>query len=175
MAHLSEDHDKHYLHQPFTVALYAGSSKPADCMEYFHDFLLEINSILENGVIIAGKNIQVKIKNFICDTPARAFIKQTKGHASGDALEKCYLKGQKIDDTTVFIGVNCRKRTDEEFRNFVDADHHNAVSPLKFITPKIDMIKLFIIDSMHVFGEGVMKKNTKWLNQQKYTGMLIAS
>lgn len=155
---LCQVHDKHYLHQPFTVTLYSGLSKPADCMEYFNDFLIEINSMLENSVNIVGKNIELKIKKFICDTSARAFIKQTKGNASRDALEKCYLKGEKIDDTMVFIGINCRNRTDEEFRNFIDVDHHNAVSPLKFISPKIDIIKLFIIDSMHFFGEGVMKK-----------------
>jgi len=66
----------------------------------------------------------VKIKALICDTPARSYLKCVKGHMSFNSCERCHVKGEKHDDTTVFLHNHCTKRTDKEFRNFIDVNHH---------------------------------------------------
>ncbi|KAJ8668689.1 hypothetical protein QAD02_010352 [Eretmocerus hayati] len=45
---------------------------------------------------------KVEIKSMVCDTPARAFIKSTKGHTGFYACERCTVHGFKVDNTTVY-------------------------------------------------------------------------
>lgn len=53
---------------------------------------------------------------------------------------------------------NCPPRTDVGFRNFSDPEHHHAASPFLFLTPPINMISDFVLDSMHLLFLGAMKK-----------------
>lgn len=100
----------------------------------------------------------MNVKCFVCDTPARAFIKCIKGHNSFKGCERCFVKGQKMDKTTVFLNVNCERRTNESFKDFEDPEHHTGVSPL-CILEKINMIDNFVLDSMHSLYLGTTKKN----------------
>lgn len=77
---------------------------------------------------------------------------------SFDGCERCYVKGEKHENTTVFLHLHCKKRTDIEFRNFTDVNHHVGVSALTYIEPNINMINHFVLDPMHLFDEGVMKR-----------------
>lgn len=60
--------------RPFAVAVWSGEGKPL-MNGYLRDFVNKLKSILTNGVKIGNNMIRIKIKAFICDTPARAFIK----------------------------------------------------------------------------------------------------
>lgn len=57
------------------VAIWCGTEKPNDLNKYFERFVIELGSILSNPVSINGHQVTVKLRSFICDTPARAFIK----------------------------------------------------------------------------------------------------
>lgn len=65
--------------EPIVVGIYYGSGKPQNLSQYLEDFVAETESLLENGIHVVreGKEniINVKIRCFICDSPARAFIK----------------------------------------------------------------------------------------------------
>lgn len=60
---------------PMVVAVWCGTSKPTDLNLYLGRFVCELNHILAHPIQIDGHQITVKIRCFICDTPARAFIK----------------------------------------------------------------------------------------------------
>lgn len=62
---------------PFIIGIYYGSGKPKDLDDYLKDFVAEMLLILENGIHIEQlqKTIKINIRCFICDSPARAFIK----------------------------------------------------------------------------------------------------
>lgn len=60
--------------RPFVIAIWCGEGKPP-VNEYLREFVDELNSLLETNITINGHHIKIKIKCFICDTPARAFIK----------------------------------------------------------------------------------------------------
>lgn len=62
----------------FTVANYSGTSKPQSILDYFSEFMTELNKLLAEGIIIGEKTFKIKNK-YICDTPARAYIKQVQG------------------------------------------------------------------------------------------------
>ncbi|XP_057329856.1 uncharacterized protein LOC130670466 [Microplitis mediator] len=149
--------------EPFVIAIYAGTSKPNSSNEYLNPFIREINGLLRNGVEIDGQNFKVCLKGFICDTPARAFIKGIVSHTSFNACERCMAIGRKKNKTTIYPSVDSELYSDRTFRNFMNIDHHVSVSPLIGIKPPIDMIHTFILDFMHLGFLGVMKKISEFL------------
>lgn len=65
------------LISPFIIGIYYGVGKPADITVYLEDFVTEMATLIENGLTDQDKNktFTVKIRCFICDSPARAYIK----------------------------------------------------------------------------------------------------
>lgn len=61
--------------RPMVVGIYCGSSKITDLDTYFSPFVDELGTILANGLYINSNKITVKVRCFICDSPARAFVK----------------------------------------------------------------------------------------------------
>jgi len=64
------------------VAVFCGQSKLSDVHEYLKDFIQEYKNIRDFGLIIDTKLYSVTISVFICDAPARAFVKVIKGHTA---------------------------------------------------------------------------------------------
>lgn len=60
---------------PITIAIWCGDSKPNNLNDYLHQFVDELNNLLANGILINNHKIALRIRCFICDTPARAFLK----------------------------------------------------------------------------------------------------
>lgn len=60
---------------PMIIAIFYGKCKPKKVEEFLKPFVDEILPILENGVSINGFKLDVKIRCFICDSPARSLIK----------------------------------------------------------------------------------------------------
>lgn len=153
------------LYKPFPVAVYCGSQKPR-CLElYLNQFIEEINYLLENGLSIGGKKFTIQIMCFICDTPARAFVKGTQGHTGFYACERSTTVGYRCGNKTVFPMNKGIQRTAESSRQQTNAQHHRISSPLLRIKPAINLVMLFVLDFMHLGCLGVMKKllNDHWM------------
>lgn len=146
------------IYEPFAVAVYFGKTKPKLVEKYTDQLIVEINNLLRSGINIEGQQFDVKIKCFICDTPARAFLKGIIGHTGLNACERCEVEGCKVDNTTVYPSVNSDERTDQSFRNRTQAGHHNKETPLHNIFPFINIVCCFILDFMHLCCLGVMKR-----------------
>ena len=119
------------IYKPFPIAIYCGNSKPGNVDEFLNDFVEELNELQANGIIISDQRFNVRTHCFICDMPARAFLKYTKGHTGFFARERCEIKGENKNNVTEYPQANCTERTDESFRNQV-------------------------LDFMHLFCEGVI-------------------
>lgn len=155
------------VYEPFTVAVYAGNGKPENSHDYLEKFVIEINKLLSQGVTINNKKYHVKIKFFVCDMPARAFVKKIVGHTGFSACERCEVLGEKKDGVTVFLALDAKKRTGDDFRYFADPAHHdNGASMLREIKPEIDLVKLFILDPMHLLYLGCIKRMMESLLSQ---------
>lgn len=61
--------------QPLVIAIWCGESKPTILNDFLGPFVNELNSLLINGAMINGYQINISTRAFVCDTPARAFIK----------------------------------------------------------------------------------------------------
>ena len=141
--------------RPFVVAIYSGSSKP-ELDSYLKDFVNEIADIVENGIVFDSIKYKIIIHCFICDAPARAFIKQCKSHSGYYSCEKCTVKGVHKNKSISFEETNCQLRTDDSFKKRVQIEHHVGESPLEKLN--IGMVSQFPCDPMHLLYLGVMRK-----------------
>lgn len=150
------------VYKPFVVALYYGKSKPKFLDKYLEPFIHEINILQKDGIIIGKNTYQVQLMAFISDTPARAFLKCIKGHGGYNACERCIIRGELFRTgksyKVIYPGAGYSLRTKKSFIMQRDEEHHNGISPLLNIVPAIDMTKIFVLDHMHLFFNGVMKK-----------------
>lgn len=68
--------EKEEAKQKFNIIHNAcGNSKPTKLNDFLGPFVTEMKEIMENPISINDFQIVVLIRCFICDTPARAFIK----------------------------------------------------------------------------------------------------
>lgn len=147
------------LYKPFVIAVHCGTGKPKSVDNNLSEFIKELNGILRDGVKIDGTAWQIHVMCFICDRPARAYIKCIKGHTGFYSCERCTVKGYTHNKRTLFPVNDCnvQLRSNMSFRNEEQKLHHqpNPKSPLTSILPWIDMVPF---DFMHLGCLGVMKK-----------------
>ena len=135
--------------EPFIIGLFCGRSKPVHVEEYLRDFITEMQALENDGFQFEGFNHQlhVKISCFICDAPATAFIKQIKGHSGYYGCGSCVQSGVWQGKIT-FPLVDSPLRTDVQFDEMVNEEHHIGSSPLKNLS--IGMVSQFPLDYMHL-------------------------
>lgn len=150
--------------QPFVAGLYYGTGKPKDINEFLNPFVDEVLPLLESGITINGHKLTITIRCFICDTPARSFIKGVVNFNAKYGCIKCTTKGRysHISGTMTYPQLNAPKRTDQKFRMMEYADHQRNTTPL--VKLPMDLIRDVIVgDSLHLLELGVMKKLlTSW-------------
>lgn len=151
--------------EPFIVALYYGNSKPNSVEDYLSEFLTELTGLKETGVTLNDKVVQVSVNAFVCDAPARAFLKCTKAHNAYYSCERCIIKGE-WNGRVVFDIFDDEDmpslRTEESFNDFqYQLTHQLKRSPL--IEAGLSCIKSFPLDYMHLICLGVMKRILSFL------------
>uniref|UniRef100_A0A1Y1K7P0 DUF4806 domain-containing protein n=1 Tax=Photinus pyralis TaxID=7054 RepID=A0A1Y1K7P0_PHOPY len=157
LANLHEIKNSHFI-----VGIYHGCSKPLSPNEYLKEFVEEAKFILKNGIEIKNRQCRVEIRAFICDAPAKAYITMTKGHNAHFGCGKCEQEGKYYNNRVIFLDTNATLRSDANFLNQVQEEHHKGVSILTELG--IGLITSFPLDYMHLVCLGVMKKMIKlWM------------
>lgn len=146
------------IYSPFSVGIYCGNSKPNSVGDFLTELVEEINILNFEAIRIENKQLNVRVHCFICDMPARFFIKCSKGLNGFFSCERGSIKGQKPKFIVEFPDINYEKRTDESFRNQSQSEHHKGISTILRVTPPINMIFAFVLDFMHLAFEGIMKR-----------------
>ena len=143
--------------EPFVIGIFSGNHKPSNAQEYLQELINEINILTESGLQVANSDhvIAFNISCIICDTPARAFVKQVKGHSGYSGCDKCKQRGFWKGKMT-FPEINAELRTDAEFDEMSDLGHHIGVSP--FRDSPVGLVSQFPLDFMHLVCLGVMKR-----------------
>ena len=142
------------ISKPAPVAIFLGVSKPNSVQEYLQSFLDEMLE-LERGFDFKGSKFTISIKSFICDAPARQFLKCIKSHSGYSSCERCQQHGN-YEGTVTFPELDAEKRTDSNFASMEDNDHHRSQSPL--LALNIGLVSQFVLDPMHLLYLGVMRK-----------------
>ncbi len=87
----------------------------------------------------------MKIIAFICDAPARSFIKCIKAHNGRKGCECCIVVGESINRRMILkMKTSTKAKTNLSFRQQRDKAHHKGISPLLELN-SLDMIKAFYI------------------------------
>uniref|UniRef100_A0A6P7G433 Uncharacterized protein LOC114333966 n=1 Tax=Diabrotica virgifera virgifera TaxID=50390 RepID=A0A6P7G433_DIAVI len=147
--------------QPMIVGIFHGNNKPLDIKEFLEPFVEDVKRLQSNGLCVNGHMIHIKIRCFICDSPARAFIKGVVNFNGINGCLKCTTEGEYsyLSRTVVFPDIKCPLRTDAKFRSKHYGKHHKGhESPILKIF-EVDMVQDFIVaDELHLLELGVMKR-----------------
>lgn len=81
---------------PFPIGIYYGPGKPA-IVEYLEHFCMEMKTLEENGVMVNGRKVEIKLRAFIADAPAKSYIKNVKGHTAIASCHHCEVEGIRIN------------------------------------------------------------------------------
>jgi len=79
--------------RPFIIGMFLGRGKPQPISELLADFNHNIDELQIRGLNINGDHFNFELDKFICDAPARAYLKCCKGHPSIHGCEKCEQEG----------------------------------------------------------------------------------
>ncbi|KAK7893047.1 hypothetical protein WMY93_022199 [Mugilogobius chulae] len=148
--------DCDYTSSPFLVGIFCGLSKPKCVFEYLQPFVSELKKVLTSGIVHNGKQLQILVSSFVCDAPARAYVKNIKSHNGYSGCDKCNQEGVWRNKMT-YPETNATLRTDDSYSNMTDEGHHlgQKLSPLTGI---VKMVSMFPIDYMHLCCLGVTRK-----------------
>ena len=141
---------------PFVVALYCGEQKPNSVEDYLCDFLQEYGHLKETGITYDSQTYSVTIKAFVCDAPARAFLKCITGHTGYYSCERCQIRGSWNGRVILDCATTCPARTEEQFDGVQYENHQSGVTPL--INAGIRCISQFPLDYMHMICLGVVRR-----------------
>ena len=144
--------------KPFVIGLYSGDQKPTNVHEYTEELVTELENLLQNGVLISvDEEIRTRftVSSIICDAPAKAFVKQIKGHSGYHGCNNCTQTGEWHGKMT-FPRTDAPLRTDVQFDEMQDEEHHLGPSPFQRLL--IGMISQFPNDYMHLVCLGVVKR-----------------
>ena len=141
----------------FVVGLYSGMGKPSNVDKYLAQFVSEMKELERTGVHIdkLNKTVPISVACFICDAPARAFVKGTKPHNAYYGCEKCIQKGVWAGKV-IFPEVNSQLRTDLDVKEMMHEEHHNYPTPLSQLS--VGLVSQFPLDPMHLVHLGVVKR-----------------
>ncbi len=139
---------------PQIIALFLGQAKPHPLEDFLGDFVRDASEKLANGFTKDGVHYVVEFRAFICDAPARAYIKCVISHNAYYGCERCVVRGD-WNGRVVFLAAG-DSRTNIDFRNNSYTVHKIAVSPLEQLG--IDMISCFVLDYMHLVCLGTVRR-----------------
>ncbi len=128
------------------MALYCGESKAVALDDHLRDFLEEFKDLQQNGLVCNGKKFAVKLHTFVCDAPARAYLKCIKGHTAYDSCERCLVRGQCVKRKVVFNEPASTLRTDDAFSQVESSPHQTGAGPL--VAAGIPCVSAFVLDYM---------------------------
>lgn len=140
------------------IGLFAGPTKPQSVHEYLKDFIEELKVLMRDGLEYNERHYNVALPDaFICDAPARAYLKCIKGHTGYSSCERCTEYGVHLG-TVVFPELTAPLRTDLTFDQQLDSEHHHndIVSPLQELG--ITMVSSFVLDYMHLVCLGHVRR-----------------
>lgn len=141
----------------FLIGAFLGKTKPHDSNEFLFDFVKELKLFYLHGIVYKEKHITIVLHALICDTPAKSFVLNSKGHTGKNSCTRCITNGIWCNNRTCFPDLESPLRSHDQFISYQDKNFHQGTTLLTEI-PKFDMIFSIPYDYMHLVCIGVVKK-----------------
>ena len=146
--------------KPFTIGVFYGVEKDRNVQDFLSDFVMDYNSCRTKGFDFKNRTFKVNIYAFVCDAPARAFVKNVLNFASRFPCERCKV-GSENNWQNRFLRDVAEPRTDANILK-LDESHNKGPSPLSACG--IKLVSQFVLDYMHLVLLGVVKRLiTMWI------------
>jgi len=141
----------------FIIGAYFGKSKPSNSNSFLLQFVNEMNELFDTGVTYNNHHVKVILHALICDTPAKSFVLNTKGHTGKNSCVRCTITGEWSKKRVCFPVLDCPMRSHQSFISYKDKKYHQGETILTKI-PKINISSSIPYDYMHLNCIGVLKK-----------------
>ena len=142
---------------PFIVSLFCGSKKPDNSEKFLHDSLHEIDVLRETGFQNSNNVFLIHLHAFVCDTPARQFLKCVKSHTSFFGCKRCIMEGSFELGRVVFDDIDSPLRADVSFQQALYLETHQIHNSM-LIHNGIECVTQFPLDYMHLVCLGVIER-----------------
>ena len=101
----------------------------------------DLKDIIQTGLEIYDKTVNIKLRCIVCDAPARAKARQCRQYSGYYGYERYTQKGSWLRKVTYPEADDLTMRTDQSFRAQSQPEHHMGISP--FCDLPIDMVCAF--------------------------------
>jgi len=98
------------------IGIFQGLTKPLSVTEYFHPFLLDISILLDSGLCVNDRIFKFEIGHIVCDSPAKVFLLNVKGHNGYFSYSSCIQEGRYLQNRMTFPDIDAPLRSNESFR-----------------------------------------------------------
>lgn len=107
--------------KPEIAGAYVGKAKAENAEDLFRDFVTEFNLIVKKGgVNFNNKLFTIKLRCFIADAPARAYVLNHVNHMGEFPCSWCKVGGVRHEGAMRYSGVGHQLRTSKEYRECSD-------------------------------------------------------
>lgn len=129
-----------------------------DSNEFLKYFVDELCEIINTGIIYYNVKIVILLNTIICDTPAKSYILNIKGHTGKHSCLRCKTVGKwsNENNSVYFPDITSSFRNLDEFVSYIDSNFHCGKTILTRI-PKFDLVNSIPFDFMHCSCIGIMK------------------
>jgi hypothetical protein len=142
--------------EPAVIGLFCGKQKLGNAAEFLSDSISDMLTVMEKGLYINEKIYSISVHSFVCDAPARVFLKGIKSHSGYSSCENCTVYGE-YDGKVFFSSTSSPLRTDDSFDKLHDENHHiDASCPLSPLP--VGCVSQFGLDYKHLTCLGIMRR-----------------
>lgn len=152
----------------FPVGMFEGRSKPKDITSFLHRLVIETNLLTSCGISVKNSTINVHLRLFIFDTPARALILNIKNAPGYFSCHRCTVRGIRMEGVrTACFGndFDAILRTHDDFvcKTFysevkTESHHLSEETTILELLDNFDIVQQTTVDFMHVACLGAMKR-----------------
>ncbi|KAL7293236.1 hypothetical protein TKK_0013376 [Trichogramma kaykai] len=156
--------------KPETVGVWKGDIKPTDPVQLMKPFVDDTLSVINSGGVFYNDiQIPLRIRCFIADSPARAFIIGHLNHNGRFPCSKCWVQGEYLTNSRVMVfkGVDHSPRSSQSYRDKIDGEHHKEGEGSLDRLP-MDLVSQTVFEYMHLCCIGVMEKILAGIVSGKY-------
>ncbi|XP_031783890.1 uncharacterized protein LOC100116041 isoform X1 [Nasonia vitripennis] len=150
----------------YVIGMYYGKQKPENANNFLQLFTSDATELINDAYEYKEKIYYVKIDGFICDSPAKAFILNTKYPSGYDSCTKCIVEGDYYN-AVCFPSENVNQlkeychvllRTDEGFRNLEYLERYQKGLTVLNNLPGVGLVSNVPLDAMHLVYLGAMRQ-----------------
>lgn len=84
--------------------------------------------MLESGLCVNDKIFKFEIGHIVCDSPAKEFLLNVKGHNGYFGCSSCTQEGRYLQNRMTIPDIDALLRSNESLRNRVNEDYHKAIA-----------------------------------------------